>query len=168
MSDSSVSKHLQARIEALTVLLVGDGRQMLEVHEMLAAIGVKTICEANDGMAGVEAIRALRPDIVIVDWEMPVIGGAQFASMVRSPDGAPASDVPIVMLTGHGDRWRVVEAARIGVHEFLLKPVSAKALLDRVVSILDMPRPTGAEPVGGFAGWSRSRSSRRPRAAGLS
>ena len=39
------------------------------------------------------------------------------------------------MLTGHGERWRVVEAARIGVNEFLKKPVSGK-LLDRIVAIL--------------------------------
>jgi DNA-binding response OmpR family regulator len=46
------------------------------------------------------------------------------------------------MLSGHGDRWRVVEAARIGAHEYLLKPVSTKALRDRIVSILGRPRPT--------------------------
>jgi DNA-binding response OmpR family regulator len=48
--------------------------------------------------------------------------------------------VPIIMLTGHGERWRVVEAMRLGVNEFLKKPVSAQALLDRMVSILAKPR----------------------------
>ena len=50
-------------------------------------------------------------------------------------------DVPIIMLSAHGERWRVVEAARIGVNEYLVKPVSAKALFDRLVSILAKPRP---------------------------
>jgi DNA-binding response OmpR family regulator len=45
------------------------------------------------------------------------------------------------MLSGHGERWRVVEAVRLGVHEYLVKPVSAKALYDRLVSILMQPRP---------------------------
>ncbi|HEY0571033.1 MAG TPA: response regulator, partial [Enterovirga sp.] len=53
----------------------------------------------------------------------------------------PRPDVPIIMLTGHGDRWRVVEAARVGVHEYLLKPVSTKALLARIMSVLTNPRP---------------------------
>jgi len=61
--------------------------------------------------------------------------------MVRSPSSSPSPDVPIIMLTGHGDRWRVVEAARLGAHEYLLKPVSTKALLDRIVAILNRPRP---------------------------
>jgi hypothetical protein len=39
------------------------------------------------------------------------------------------------------ERWRVVEATRLGVNEFLKKPVSGKALLDRMVSILAKPRP---------------------------
>ena len=44
------------------------------------------------------------------------------------------------MLTGHGDRSRVVEAVKIGVNEFLLKPVSVKALQDRMLAVLTKPR----------------------------
>ena len=71
-----------------------------------------------------------------------MIDGAQFVRMVRSPGEFPMPDVPIIMLSGHGDRWRVVEAARIGAHEYLLKPVSTKALHDRIVAIIGRPRPT--------------------------
>jgi DNA-binding response OmpR family regulator len=46
------------------------------------------------------------------------------------------------MLTAHGERWRVAEAAKLGINEFLCKPVSAKALLDRILSILLKPRET--------------------------
>jgi DNA-binding response OmpR family regulator len=49
--------------------------------------------------------------------------------------------VPIIMLTGYGERSRVVEAVQIGVNEFLLKPVSSKALQDRLVAVLANPRP---------------------------
>jgi DNA-binding response OmpR family regulator len=62
--------------------------------------------------------------------------------MVRSPGTFPMPDVPIIMLSGHGDRWRVVEAARIGAHEYLLKPVSIQALHDRIIAIIGSPRPT--------------------------
>jgi DNA-binding NarL/FixJ family response regulator len=49
-------------------------------------------------------------------------------------------DVPIIMLSGHCERWRIIEAVRLGVNEFLIKPVSAKAIYDRLVSILAEPR----------------------------
>ena len=51
------------------------------------------------------------------------------------------SDVPIIMLSSHGERWRVIEAIRIGVNEYLRKPVSAQALLDRLTLIVAKPRP---------------------------
>jgi hypothetical protein len=46
------------------------------------------------------------------------------------------------MLSGYGERWRVLEAVRLGVNEYLIKPVSAKAIYDRLVSITLQPRPT--------------------------
>ena len=60
--------------------------------------------------------------------------------MVRSPATFPIPDVPIILLTGHGERWRVIEAARLDVHEYLLKPVSTKALMDRIAAVLVRPR----------------------------
>jgi len=141
--ETALNRLLQPRIEALRVLVVDDDHYMRKVvRTMLAAIGVKTMFEAPDGAAGLESIRQNNPDLVIVDWEMPMIDGAQFVRMVRSPGEFPSPDVPIIMLSGHGDRWRVVEAARIGAHEYLLKPVSTKALYDRIVAVIGRPRPT--------------------------
>jgi DNA-binding response OmpR family regulator len=134
---------LRPKIEALSVLIVDDDQYMRKVvRTMLSAIGVRTVFEAEDGASGLDALRQHNPDIVIVDWEMPTIDGSQFVRMVRSPGEWAKPDVPIIMLSGHGDRWRVVEAARIGAHEYLLKPVSTKALQDRIVTILGRPRPT--------------------------
>jgi two-component system, chemotaxis family, chemotaxis protein CheY len=105
------------------------------------SVGVRTVYEAPDGPSGLELIRSMAPDVVILDWEMPGLDGAGFVRMVRSPATFPLPDVPIIMLTGHGERRRVVEAVSIGVNEFLLKPVSSKALQDRLVSVLAKPRP---------------------------
>ena len=141
--ESAITRMLQPRIEALKVLVIDDDHYLRKVvRTMLNAIGVKTVFEAPDGASGLEALRVNNPDLVIVDWEMPMIDGAQFVRMVRSPGEFPVPDIPIIMLSGHGDRWRVVEAARIGAHEYLLKPVSTKALRDRIIAIIGRPRPT--------------------------
>jgi DNA-binding response OmpR family regulator len=137
----NIPRHLEARLPLIKVLIVDDDYYMRKVvRTMLTALGVKHIHEANDGAAGLDAIRTLNPDIVVVDWEMPLIDGLQFIRLVRSPGSFPSPDVPIILLTGHGDRWRVIEAARLGVHEYLLKPVSTKALLDRIAAVLVNPR----------------------------
>jgi len=141
--DSGLPKQLQAQIKALKVLVVDDDHYMRKVvRTMLAAIGVKTVYEAPDGIIGLDVVRKFLPDLVIVDWEMPGLDGAQFVRIVRSPGKFPLPDLPIIILSGHGDRWRVLEAARIGAHEYLLKPVSIKSLQDRIVAILGRPRPT--------------------------
>ena len=96
------------------------------VRNMLVNLGVKNIHEAPDGIAGLEAIRIVAPDLVILDWEMPLLNGAELVRIVRSPGVFPVPDVPIIMLTGHVERWRVIEASRLGVNEFLKKPVSGQ------------------------------------------
>ena len=134
---------IEARIASIKVLIVDDDPSMRRVvRAMLGAVGVKHIHDAHDAISGLAAIRKLAPDIVIVDWEMPMLDGMDFVRLVREPGSFPNPDVPIIMLTGHGGRWRVVEAARVGIHEYLLKPVSTKALRDRIVSILTRSCPT--------------------------
>ena len=136
------SKTLATLLSATKVLLVDDEPYMRKVvRAMLMSIGVRNIYEANDAPAGLELIRTIAPDAVVLDWEMPGVDGPSFVRAVRSPDTFPYPAVPIIMLTGHGERRRVVEAVKLGVNEFLLKPVSSKALHDRLVSVLTQPRP---------------------------
>ncbi len=128
-------------IQQLTVLVVDDNQFMRKlVRGLLLNIGVNTVLEAGDGLEALEEIRNSRPDMVILDWEMPLLNGPELVRIVRSPGAFPAPDIPIIMLTAFGERGRILESVQIGVNEFLCKPVSAKALYDRIVSILVKPR----------------------------
>jgi len=139
-------KSINERFATTKVLVVDDEHFMRKVvRTLLMSLGVRAIYEAHDGVSGLNAIRSLAPHVVILDWQMPGLDGAAFARMVRSPDTFPYPDIPIIMLTGHAERARVMEAVEIGVNEFLLKPVSTKALHDRMVSVLARPRPLLSE-----------------------
>ena len=132
---------IEAAVQSLGILVVDDSAYMRRiVRNLLLNIGVKTIYEAGDGIAGLDAIRTIAPDVVILDWELPLLNGSELVRIVRSPSVFPTPDVPIIVLSAFGERWRVVEAARIGVNEYLVKPVSAKSLFDRLASILAKPR----------------------------
>jgi two-component system, chemotaxis family, chemotaxis protein CheY len=136
-------KELADRIQALCVLVVDDNQYMRKmVRNLLVNCGIKDIYEAGDGITALDTIRTVGPDVVVLDWEMPLLSGAELVRIVRSPGVFPMPDIPIIMLSGHGERWRVVEAARLGVNEYLVKPVSAKSLYDRLVAITLQPRPT--------------------------
>jgi two-component system chemotaxis response regulator CheY len=140
---SALSKsEIEALIASLGVLVVDDSQFMRKIaRNLLVNIGVRDVHEASDGIAGLEAIRTKVPDVVIIDWELPLLNGAEFVRIVRSPGVFPMPDIPIIMLSSHGERSRVIEAARIGVNEYLRKPISAQSLYDRLVSILVKPRP---------------------------
>jgi CheY-like chemotaxis protein len=133
---------VEAVIRSARVLIVDDEFNMRKViRTLLLSVGVTNIHEAPDGPTGLQAIRVHEPHVVILDWQMPGMTGPEFVKRVRSPATFPYPDVPIIMLTGHGEASRVIEAMRVGVHEFLLKPVSGNALRARLVSVLLKPRP---------------------------
>jgi two-component system, chemotaxis family, chemotaxis protein CheY len=132
---------VEARLAAAKVLVVDDEPYMRKVvRTLLISYGVRNIYEAPDAPSGLEVIRTVQPDIVILDWEMPGLDGAGFVRMVRSPLTFPYPDIPIIMLSGHGEKSRVLQAVEIGVNEFLLKPVSSKALRDRLIAVMIKPR----------------------------
>jgi two-component system chemotaxis response regulator CheY len=138
----AIADNVRTLMGLIKVLIVDDEYYSRKViRTLLMSVGCTKVHEANDGASGLDAIRAINPDIVLLDWEMPGIDGPSFVRKVRSPDHFPLPNVPIIMLTGHGERARVLEAVRVGVHEFLLKPVSSKALEGRILSVLTKPRP---------------------------
>jgi two-component system chemotaxis response regulator CheY len=142
MTSSRSKKQIDALIQSLCVLVVDDNQYMRKmIRNLLVNCGIKDIYEAADGIAALDSIRTVAPDAVVLDWEMPLLSGPELVRIVRSPGVFPMPDVPIIMLTGHCERWRVVEAVRLGVNEFLTKPVSAKSLYDRLVAITLQPRP---------------------------
>jgi two-component system chemotaxis response regulator CheY len=143
MSSKLSKKELVDRIQALCVLVVDDNQYMRKmIRNLLVNCGVKDIYEAGDGITALDTLRTVGADVVILDWEMPLLNGAELVRIVRSPGVFPMPDVPIIMLSGYGERWHVLEAARLGVNEYLVKPVSAKAIYDRLVSITLQPRPS--------------------------
>jgi len=142
MSSNFVKNRIDDQIQSLAVLVVDDNQYTRKmIRNLLVNCGVKDVFEANDGIAALDAIRSIAPDVVVLDWEMPLLSGAELVRIVRSPGVFPMPDIPIIMLSAHGERWRVVEAARLGVHEYLVKPVSAKSIYDRLVAIVSQPRP---------------------------
>jgi CheY-like chemotaxis protein len=137
----SAATEIARQLTKIKVLIVDDEPSMRKVtRALLLAVGVKNIIEAPDGRSGLDAICAHAPDIVLLDWEMPLMNGPEFMRSVRAPEQFPLPDVPIIMLTGHSEKSCVMEAMRLGVNEYLLKPVSSVALLARIVSVLIKPR----------------------------
>ena len=87
-------------------------------------LGLKVVGEAADGETGLELIRKVLPDIVITDVRMPRIGGIELVQKLRSE----GFQIPILIISGYDDFAYVRSALKLGVTDYLLKPIKAQEL----------------------------------------
>ena len=136
------SHHLEKALEGLVVLIADSNPYTRRLTRMmLTNLGIKSTYESGDGLAALDAIRSVNPDVLVMDWDMPLMDGREVMRIVRSPGVHPKANLPIIMLTDIGLQSRVTAAIRLGVHEFLVKPISPKTLQQRLLGIIFNPRP---------------------------
>ena len=124
-------------LENITILLADNNQYMRKtMRMMLTNIGAKSINEVDNGLTVIEAIRTIDPDVMILDWNIPLLPAPEIMRIIRSPGVFPKPDLPVIMVTGNGTRAVVREAVRLGVHEILVLPLSPKVLQQRLLSIL--------------------------------
>src|SRR5262249_28077253 len=96
--------------EAMSFLIVDDSAYMRTIlRTILASFGARKIYEAEDGADGLEKLNAYGPDVAIIDWEMPLLSGPEMIKKVRNPDECRHAFVPIILLTAHSERHRIIE-----------------------------------------------------------
>jgi two-component system chemotaxis response regulator CheY len=133
---------MSAEFASLRFLLVDDNHHMRAiVGAILNGVGVKHMREAMDGAEALQLMREGPVDIAIVDFKMTPLDGVQFTQLVRNSPDSVDPFLPIIMLTGFAERHRVFEARDAGVTEIVVKPVTARSLLDRINTVIYKPRP---------------------------
>ena len=126
-----------SRKEFGTVVVVDDETVYRNtVALMLRAIGFTKIKTYGNGFDAIEAIEFDKPDLVISDWDMPILTGVDLLMCMR--DDADLKAVPFIMNTGHLDQERWVEAINCGVTEFLFKPFGFQEFKDSVLLAMDL------------------------------
>lgn len=135
------TKYTRQLIQGLSILVVDGNSYMRRLTRMmLTNLGAKNVYEAPDSLAALEVVRTFDPDVMVLNWNMPILSGLELLRIIRSPGLFPRPDLPIIMLSDCARRSQVTEALRSGVHEFLVRPTSAAALEGRLLSIAAKPR----------------------------
>jgi two-component system, chemotaxis family, chemotaxis protein CheY len=125
----------------LKILLVDDNQHMRAIMSaILNGAGIRSVREARDGAEALDVLRQYPADIALVDFNMSPIDGVEFTRMLRTAPDSVNPFMAIVMITGHAERSRVIEARDAGVNEFVVKPLTARALLSRLDSVIMRPR----------------------------
>lgn len=140
------------------------------MRDVLAKIGFGNVMTAFDGFEGVNKIKENHVDFIITDWELrprpdklqlipqnavittrygefPPVNGASFVKSLRHSPNSPNPFVPVIMMVSKAVANLVMFARDAGVNEVMVKPIVAEELCERIVRIIDMPRPfvTGKE-----------------------
>ena len=110
------------------------------LRALLNSAGIKDIAEAAHGQAAIALLRERKSDLVLTDLAMQPMNGIEFTRHVRNSEMSPNPFVPIIMITGHTEKYRVEEARDAGVTEFLAKPITAHNLFTRIAEIVERPR----------------------------
>jgi putative two-component system response regulator len=122
------------------VLVVDDEPAVTELLRRLLTREGYEVHTAGDGTAGLEAVVAHRPHVVLLDVNMPGISGIDVCRRIKSD---PATRLtPVVMITGMSQRDKRIESAEAGADDFLGKPVDSQELLARVRSLVRIKRYT--------------------------
>jgi len=98
------------------------------IISLLEAGGHTVVGQAGDGLAAVESLRGLAPDLVIMDIKMPVMDGIEALRQIKSI----APQTKVIMLTVSEDEANLVDAVRAGADGYLLKHLNAKDFLEMV------------------------------------
>ncbi len=94
------------------------------------------ILEAADGVEGLSIIKREKPDIIILDFTMPVMDGAEMLTKLKSEP--EFRNIPVVMLTAESGRENVLRIAKLGVRDYLIKPFKEEIIIERVGRIIDL------------------------------
>ncbi len=94
-----------------------------------------TVCgEAKNGIEGLECVKALNPDIVLADINMPLMDGLEFAQKVREING----NIKIIIISGYSEFEYAKQALTLGVHHYILKPVSNEELYNALQNVIKL------------------------------
>ena len=123
-------------IDKQTVFLVVDDYEPMRkvTSSQLRSIGASSIMTANNGAEALRLLQNKRVDIVLSDWNMPVMTGLELLKAVRADK--KFSHLPFIMITAEAERYRIEEAIDAGVDDLLVKPYTAICLAERVEKAL--------------------------------
>ncbi len=118
----------------MNVLIVDDFATMRRiVKNILRQLGFTNISEADDGKTALKALKKKKYDLILSDWNMPGMPGIELLKAVRSDD--ELKDIPFLMVTAEAEKENIVEAVKLGVSNYIVKPFTAETMSEKLRKI---------------------------------
>ncbi len=95
---------------------------------VLAKLGYEDLVEAGDGVQALAAYKKSPPDLMLIDWNMPIMDGIALVKTIRQTD----KTTPMIMCITEAQQSRVVETLKTSVNSYMVKPFTAETLSENV------------------------------------
>ena len=120
----------------MKILVVDDSSTMRRIiKNTLGRLGHKDLLEAEDGQVAWDVMGENEGiDILITDWNMPVMNGLELVKKVRAEE--KYADLPIIMITTEGGKTEVITALKAGVNNYIVKPFTPQVLQEKLEAVL--------------------------------
>ncbi len=120
-------------MEKVILIIDDDPKSLVLIRDLLKVSGYKTI-EATDGKQGVELAKARKPDLILMDIQMPKMDGLEATRIIKAD--ATTRNIPVLALTAYamkGDEERILQA---GCDGYITKPIDIQGLVKEVAEYL--------------------------------
>jgi two-component system chemotaxis response regulator CheY len=127
--------------KGITILVADDyalTRDM--IRSILKQLGFQNVIAVEDGKKALERMNSETIDLVICDWNMPLMSGIEVLRAMRVDE--KLKSIPFLMLTAEAYKENVFEAAKSGVTEYVSKPFTAQVLADKIANALTRKKPS--------------------------
>lgn len=115
----------------MRALIVDDSRSMRSIlRRMVAGLGFAEIAEAEHGADALVQVDEYRPELVLVDWNMPVMGGQEFITELRKQRAYDR--IKVLVVTSEASPRIVIDALKAGADEYAMKPVTQDVIGDKL------------------------------------
>lgn len=127
----------------MRALIVDDSRAMRRIVSRILEDAGFDVLEAGDGQQALDLMEAQEtpPELACVDWNMPVMDGLTFINHVRQRPQWRATT--LMMVTTESEQGQIVRALAAGAHEYLIKPFTGEAMVEKLDLLGLLPAPTG-------------------------
>ncbi len=122
----------------MKILIVDDSSTMRRIiTNVILQLGYKKddIEEAENGQIAWEILNNGQFDVILTDWNMPIMSGLDLVKLIRNED--KYARLPIIMITTEGGKAEVVTALKAGVNNYIVKPFTAVLLKDKLNAVFN-------------------------------
>src|SRR5436190_16191137 len=129
---SSESKEEMSNNSRVQILVVDDHAMSRKILAQLLTSAGYQCSQCEDGTKALEIIHANPPSLLLLDFDMPGLNGAEVLKRLRSDNDPAIAQIPVIMLTGHGSEASEVRCLQAGANDFVTKPINSAVLRARI------------------------------------